>query len=68
VYAQNKKNVATADKIYRKTILKYSEGVSSSMDLLQSYNQYLNSQSSYISSMVALLGAKTSLEKVLTKY
>ena len=68
VYAQNKKNVATADKIYRKTILKYSEGVSSSMDLLQSYNQYLNSQSSYISSMVALLGAKTALEKVLTKY
>lgn len=68
VYAQNIKNVSTADKIYRKTILKYSEGVSSSMDLLQSYNQYLNSQSSYISSMVALLGAKTALEKVLTKY
>jgi len=68
VYAQNKKNVGIADKIYRKTMLKYSEGVSSSMDLLQSYNQYLNSQSSYISAMVDLLGAKTALEKVLTKY
>jgi len=67
VYTNKKQNVETADKIYNKTILKYGEGVSTSMDLLQSYNQYLDAQSTYIKAITDLLSAKSSLEKVLSK-
>jgi len=67
IYDNKKKNVDLADKIYKKTILKYAEGISTSMDLLQSYNQYLDAESSYLTSMVDLLMAKTRLEKVMTR-
>lgn len=68
IYDNKKKNVDLADKIYKKTILKYAEGISTSMDLLQSYNQYLDAESSYLTSMVDLLMAKTRLEKVMTRW
>jgi len=67
IYDNKKKNVDLADKIYKKTMLKYSEGLSTSMDLLQSYNQYLDAESNYLTSMVDLLVAKTRLEKVLSR-
>jgi outer membrane protein TolC len=67
IYDNKKKNVDLADKIYKKTMLKYSEGLSTSMDLLQSYNQYLDAESNYLTSMVDLLVAKSRLEKVLSR-
>jgi outer membrane protein TolC len=67
VYSNKKKSVDLADKIYNKTILKYKEGLASSMDIQQSYNQYLNSFSSYILSAKDLLSAKSRFEKVMTK-
>lgn len=67
VYLNKKNNVEIADKIYRKTILKYTEGVATSMDLLQSYNQLLDAESTYLTSIMDLLTAKTKLEKVLSK-
>ena len=65
---QNKKNSAKlAYKIYHKTQLKYKEGVSSSMDLLQAYNQYLESEGNYIGSIVDLVSAKLTLEKLFSE-
>lgn len=65
---KNKKdNLKLAEKIYHKTTIKYKEGISSSLDLTQSYNQYLNSESQYISSILNLLKTRTALEKILTK-
>jgi outer membrane protein len=65
---QNKKNSAKlALKIYEKTQLKYQEGVSSSMDLLLAYNQYLESEGNYIGSIVDLVTAKLALEKLFAE-
>jgi len=65
---QNKQNAAKlAHKIYSKTQLKYKEGVSSSMDLLQAYNQYLESEGNYIASIVDLVNTKLALEKLFTE-
>ena len=64
----NKQNATKlALKIYNKTQLKYKEGVSSSMDLLQAYNQYLESEGNYITSIVDLVNAKLALEKLFAE-
>lgn len=65
---QNKQNASKlANRIYQKTQLKYKEGVSSSLDLLQAYNQYLESEGNYIGSIVDLVSAKLALEKLFTE-
>ncbi len=56
-----------AERIYEKTRTKYSEGISSSLELSQTYNQYLNSQIDNLSSLLTLLNKKAALEKELTK-
>ncbi len=62
----SKKNLELAEKIKNKTDIKFSEGVSSSMDLTQAQNQYLSAQGNYINSLFKLLNAKANLQK-LTK-
>lgn len=65
---QNKNDaVHLAKKIYAKIQLKYKEGVSSSMELLQAYNQYLESEGNYIKSVIDLVNAKLALEKLFTE-
>ncbi len=65
---QNKQNaVKLANRIYHKTQLKYKEGVSSSLDLLQAYNQYLETEGSYITSIVDLVNTKLALEKLFSE-
>ncbi len=62
---KNKKNATKlAKRIYDKTQVKYKEGVSSNTELLQMYNQYLESEGNYISSIVDLVNAKLALEKL----
>ncbi len=62
---KNKENAAKlAKRIYDKTQVKYKEGVSSNTELLQMYNQYLESEGNYISSIVDLVNAKLALEKL----
>jgi outer membrane protein TolC len=67
VFMNRKRSVSISDKIYRKTLLKYKEGISTSMDIQQSYNQYLESLRTYITSARDLLSAKARLEKALAK-
>ena len=59
--------VSNAEKIYQKTEVKYREGIANSLDLSQTYNQYLTNQIEYLTSILALLNKKSELEKELTK-
>lgn len=60
-----KKSLTLSENIYNKTIIKYKEGISSSMDLTMAQNQYLSTQGNYLSAMVELLNAKAELDKIL---
>lgn len=56
-------NIQLSEKIYKKTLIKYREGMASSMDVTQANNQYLNTTSAYSTSIIEMLNAKTTLEK-----
>jgi outer membrane protein TolC len=62
-----KENVGLAKRIYQKTQIKYGDGLSSSLDLIQVHNQYLSSESNYTRALVDFLNAKIKLDKVLSK-
>lgn len=59
-----KKSLDLSDQIYQRTLEKYKNGVSSSMDLTNTQNQYLASLTSYYQSIYDLSTAKTKLEKL----
>jgi outer membrane protein TolC len=62
------KSMESSEKIYIKTAIKYKEGLSTSLELLQAHNQFLTNESDYMLSILALMEAKLALEKLLTKY
>jgi outer membrane protein len=62
-YLNQKANMALAKKIYDKTVMKYKEGVSSSLDLSQTQNQYLSAEGNYIKALLDLLKSKSELQK-----
>jgi outer membrane protein TolC len=59
------KNMELAKKIYNKTLVKYKEGVSTSMDLTTAQNQYLTTQGNYFNTILQLLNANSNLNKAL---
>ena len=67
VFMNNKKSLETAEKIYRKTIEKYRLGVATSTDLNQRYNQFLQSESNYIQSILLLVRNQIKLAKLLER-
>jgi outer membrane protein len=67
-YLVEKDNRDLAKKIYDRTLIKYREGISSSMDLTQAQSQYLTTQSSYFNATLTLLQSKNKLEKLLNQY
>jgi outer membrane protein TolC len=64
-YLNQKENYRLSKSIYEKTLIKYKNGVSSSLDLSQVQNQYFSAQSGYFQSIVELLNIKAKLEKIL---
>lgn len=68
VYQNMKKGFETSLKIYRKTALKYREGVATSTDLNQRYNQFLQANNNYMQSIFSLLSMKIRLTKLLEQY
>lgn len=67
IYNNKQMSVGNAQKIYDKTNIKYKEGLSTSLELAQTYNQYLTTQIDYLTATLQLLNKKTELEKELTK-
>ncbi len=60
-----RRNKATAEKIYRRTSIKYTEGLASSLDVLNTHNQFLNAQTQYINATLDMMSKATELEKML---
>ena len=63
-YLNQKKSKELSDEIYQRTMEKYKQGMSSSLDLMNSQNQYLSNLTSYYQSIYDLQGAKSKLEKL----
>jgi len=63
-YLNQKKSKELSDDIYQRTMEKYKQGMSSSLDLMNSQNQYLTNLTSYYQSIYDLQGAKSRLEKL----
>lgn len=63
-----KESKALAEKIYRRTEVKYSEGVASSFELNVSENQKIIEQNKYIDATMKLLTAKEDLDRALNIY
>ncbi|UCG27894.1 MAG: TolC family protein [Bacteroidales bacterium] len=66
-YYSEKGNLETAGEIFERTSIKYREGIISSLDLTQVNNQYLQTQTSYISALFELLNAKIRLDRSLNQ-
>lgn len=62
------KSMEAAEKIYIKTAIKYREGMSTSLELLQAHNQFLSNESEYMLTILAMMNAKLTLEKLLTTF
>lgn len=63
-----KRNLELSERIRNKTRIKFQEGISSSLDLTQAENQYLETESNYLQSIYQTLNAKSRMDKVLGNY
>lgn len=64
---QEKDNMNLSKKIYERTLIKYQQGMSSSMDLTQAQNQYIQKESDYYKALIQLITSKSKLENLLSK-
>lgn len=64
-YNTNKLARDLAERIYDKAIIRYKEGMISSLELAQSQNQYLQAQSNYFTSIIEMSTSYSKLEKLL---
>jgi outer membrane protein TolC len=64
-FVNEKRNIELTNRIYNKTLIKYKEGLSSSMDLTNAQNQYLDAQKNYFAALYTLLVSKNKLDKLL---
>jgi len=67
VYVNKENNRKVAEKIYRKTTEKYSQGLASSLDILNTHNQFLTAESEFLTASLSYLEAGEELKKVLSK-
>ncbi|MFA5329175.1 MAG: TolC family protein [Prolixibacteraceae bacterium] len=63
-YLNQKRSKELSDDIYQRTLEKYKQGMSSSMDLMTVQNQYLTNLTNYYQSIYDLQGARSKLEKL----
>ncbi len=66
-YLSQKENIKISSKVLEKTRIKVREGMASSLDFTQVNNQYLQTESNYISAVVELLNAKIRLDKAMNR-
>jgi outer membrane protein len=64
-YNNRKNNVDVSLRIYQNYQFKYEQGVASSLDLTISNNNYLQSESDYLMSIITLLDAQLALQKLM---
>lgn len=61
----NSESIELSRKIYNRTLIKFHEGVSSSLELTQIQNQFLNAETNYYNSMLELLKSKAEMDRIL---
>lgn len=64
-YYNEEENVILSRKIYRKTLIKYDEGMATSAELTQQHNQFFDAEARYFRNTLTLLNAKIELDKIL---
>jgi outer membrane protein len=64
-YLNRKNNVDVSLRIYKNYQFKYEQGIASSLDLTISNNNYLQAESDYLLSILTLLDAQLSLQKLM---
>jgi len=62
-YQTQKRNIELTNKIYENTIIKYNEGMASSLEVSDAHRQYLDAIGTYTQAISGLLTAKTALER-----
>ena len=67
-YSHTQANMKLSNKVYDVTLVKYKEGVASSMDLTQAHNTLLLAQSEFIQAMSILLTAKNKMDRLNSNY
>ena len=67
MYNSNKESLDLANDILRKTNIKFKEGLVTSFEVSQNNRQVLMTQGNYVQSMLALMNAKTRLQKALNQ-
>jgi hypothetical protein len=58
---------AFALRIYKKSIVKFKEGVSGSLELNTTQQQFFTAEGTYFNALMALVTAKAKLDNLLTK-
>jgi len=64
-YQTNKQARDLAYKIYSRSLIKYKEGLITSLELAQAQNQYLQAQTNYYTAIMEMSTSYTKLEKLL---
>jgi outer membrane protein TolC len=67
-FITEKQNKELSSNIYKKTMIKFKEGISSSTELTQIQSQYLGSLTNYYSAVYDMLTAKTNYDKAINNY
>jgi outer membrane protein len=67
VFQNKEKAKLVAERIFMKTSVKFTEGMASSLDILNTQTQFLRSEQDFINASLALLKAGQELDKLLTK-
>lgn len=65
IYNNQKEGVELAKKIHNQSIIKYNEGIISSIELSQIQNQYLNTEANYIKALLNVFTAKSNFNKAI---
>ncbi|WP_143306100.1 TolC family protein [Chitinophaga vietnamensis] len=63
LYATNKKNMDLTQGIYERIVLKFDQGVATSLDVISAESQLSQAQSDYVNAMLNALISKTDLDK-----
>ncbi len=67
-YLTQKSSLELSEKVYKRSMEKFTTGVVSSTELTQTHNQFLDSQTAYFQAAFDLLNAKNKLDKALNNY
>lgn len=67
-YFSQQQNLGLSKKIYDRNLKKYQQGMLTSLELTQTHNQYIQTQTSYFQAIFQLLSARNKLDKALNNF